>query len=550
MLKINLRTLKENVSLSKAGFILYSPISILAFPVTVLVINPGASFLHLLGTGFLLTVAMFLIYLPFTWIDQRIDQASSLAKSLNFLSAAITVGAIRGYLFFFIVDGLNLKAPGDLLNRVFASTATTLFWLSASNILVNFSRTFRSRYQRSLNIFIKQNIGTISSLVPSLRSTTEVESLQIELTKSLSSKLQDGDAENLREVADLLKSKINLQLRPLSRRIWLRSLNEYPVIRFPQMLKDSIRFLDYSKQVFLGIMLILALLDNVFIRSLSESIVRTATFFAIVLLVLYFRRTRLLQHNSFFLIVIGLVPVAGSEYISDVLGFTGSWTATLLISLVAPAVIIVLSLFNLTLRDHALIIELLENYEITRMPGSPKSFDPGERQLASYLHNSLQSELLAIAGQLEEAATSNNHEKSSEILQKVSSLINRSFIDDFEKFSESPLERLDVVRKSWAGILNISIEIPTDLLDSPERNAKLVQTIEEFAANSYRHGKAKDIWVVAKSNEVGLQLTLRSNGSQKISTKRGLGSEWLDQIALQPWKLESTKGFTTLEIEI
>ena len=550
MLKINLRTLKENVSLSKAGFILYSPISILAFPVTVLVINPGASFLLLLGTGFLLTVAMFLIYLPFTWIDQRIDQASSLAKSLNFLTAAITVGAIRGYLFFFIVDGLNLKAPGDLLNRVFASTATTLFWLSASNILINFSRTFRSRYQRSLNIFIKQNIGTISSLVPSLRSTTEVESLQIELTKSLSSKLQDGDAENLREVADLLKSKINLQLRPLSRRIWLRSLNEYPVIRFPQMLKDSIRFLDYSKQVFLGIMLILALLDNVFIRSLSESIVRTATFFAIVLLVLYFRRTRLLQHNSFFLIVIGLVPVAGSEYISDVLGFTGSWTATLLISLVAPAVIIVLSLFNLTLRDHALIIELLENYEITRIPGSPKSFDPGERQLASYLHNSLQSELLAIAGQLEEAATSNNHEKSSEILQKVSSLINRSFIDDFEKFSESPLERLDVVRKSWAGILNISIEIPTDLLDSPERNAKLVQTIEEFAANSYRHGKAKDIWVVAKRNEVGLQLTLRSNGSQKISTKRGLGSEWLDQIALQPWKLESTKGVTTLEIEI
>lgn len=550
MLKINLRTLKENVSLSKAGFILYSPISILAFPVTVLVINPGESFLLLLGTGFLLTAAIFLIYLPFTWIDQRIDQASSLAKSLNFLSAAITVGAIRGYLFFLIVDGLNLKAPGDLLNRVFASTATTLFWLSASNILVNFSRTFRSRYQRSLNIFIKQNIGTISSLVPSLRSTTEVESLQIELTKSLSAKLQDGDAENLREVADLLKSKINLQLRPLSRRIWLRSLNEYPVIRFPQMLKDSIRFLDYSKQVFLGIMIILALLDNVFIRSLPESIVRTATFFAIVLLVLYFRSTRLLQNNLIFLIVIGLVPVAGSEYISGVLGFTGSWTATLLISLVAPAVIIVLSLFNLTLRDHALIIELLENYEITRMPGSPKSFDPGERQLASYLHNSLQSELLAIAGQLEEAATSNNHEKSSEILQKVSSLINRSFIDDFEKFSESPLERLDVVRKSWAGILNISIEIPTVLLDSPERNAKLVQTIEEFAANSYRHGKAKDIWVVAKRNEVGLQLTLRSNGSQRISTKRGLGSEWLDQIALQPWKLESTKGFTTLEIEI
>ena len=548
MLKVNLQTLKENISLSKAGFILYSPISILAFPVTLLVINPGASLLLLTASGLLLTVVMFFLYLPFIWIDQRISPKSASLKVLHFLTTAVTIGAVRGYLFFLIVDTLDLKAPGDLINRVLASTATTLFWLCIANILINFSRTFRARYQQSLNRFIKRNLAAIPSLMPSDQSTTELATLQEDLSKSLATRLEDGDADNLREVAELLKSKINLQLRPLSRRIWLRSLNEYPVIRFRQMLKDSIQFLDFSKPLFFSAMLFLALLDNVFIRTFTESLARTLTFFAILYAIMLLSKTRLFPNNYIYLAAIGITPVVGSEYTSHLLGYSGSWTATLLISLVAPALAIVLSLFNLTLRDHGLIIELLENYEIQKHTDTSKSFDPGERHLASYLHNSLQSELLAVAGQLEEAATSNDREKSSEILQRVSSLINRSFIDDFQKFAESPLERLETIRKSWNGILDIKIDISETLLNSPERNANLVQTIEEFAANSYRHGKATQITASATANSIGLHLTLHSNGTSKISTKRGLGSEWLDQIALTPWKMQSTRTGTTLEI--
>jgi signal transduction histidine kinase len=550
MLSVNLQTLKENISISKAGFILYSPISILAFPVTVLVANPGASLIKLTSYGLALTATIFACYLPFIWIDQRISPNASILKFSNFLTSAIAIGALRGYLFFLMVNALDLKAPGDLLNRILASTATTLFWLSSANILINFSRTFRTRYQQSLNKFIKRNLVAIPALMPSDQSTSELASLQEELTKSLSARLDDDAAENLREVAELLKSKINLQLRPLSRRIWLRSLNEYPAIRIRQMLKDCIQFLDFSKPIFFSAILFLALLSNVFIRALSESIVRTVIFFAILLVVMSLGKTRAFSNTYFYLAILGFAPVIGSEYASDLLGYSGSWTATLLISLVAPAIIIVLSLFKLTLRDHGLIIELLENYEIQKHSDTSKSFDPGERHLASYLHNSLQSELLAVAGQLEEAAISNDREKSSEILQRVSALINRSFIDDFQKFSESPLERLETIRNSWSGILDINIDIPEVLLNSPERNAALVQTIEEFAANSYRHGKATQITATAATNALGLHLSLQSNGSGKISAKRGLGSEWLDQIALTPWTLQSTRSGTKLEITI
>jgi hypothetical protein len=445
---------------------------------------------------------------------------------------------------------LDLNHPGDLLNRILASTATTVFWLCTANILINFSRVFRSRYEQSLKKFIERNLSIIPSHLPSAQSATELTILQEELSKSLTSRLEDGDAQNLREVAELLKSKINLQLRPLSRRIWLRSLNEYPRIRYGQMFKDSINFLDFSKSIFISAILFLALLSNLSIRALTESLLRTAIFLALVLVIMSLSKIRPFTNNYFYLATIGIVPVIGSECTALLLGYSGSWTATLLITLVAPALIIVLSLFNLSLRDHGLIIELLESYEIHKIPNASKAFDVGERHLASFLHNSLQSELLAIAGQLEEAATSNNRKKSAEILQRVSSLINRSFIDDFQKFAESPLERLETVRKSWSGILELEIDIPEAALAFPARNASLVQTIEEFAANSYRHGKATQITVIADENSIGLHLTLKSNGSKKVSTKRGLGSEWLDQIAIGSWKMQSNLTGTSLEITI
>jgi signal transduction histidine kinase len=316
------------------------------------------------------------------------------------------------------------------------------------------------------------------------------------------------------------------------------------------MLKDAINFLEYSQFLFLSIMFVLALLDNVFIRSFVESIVRTTTFFLLIFIVMLLRKTRLLINNVAYLVAMGILPVIGSELLSDSFGFEGSWTATALITLVAPAVIISLSVLSLSLRDHKLIIELLDTFDLTQSPSRSRKFDVGERQLASFLHNSLQSELLAVAGQLEDAANSNDQQKSAEILQKVNSLINRSFIDDFHNFSESPLERLETIRNSWKGILNIHVDIPDMLLQSQERNLVLVQTIEEFVANSFRHSKATEISVNGISDEFGIRLTLVSNGVRKISKRRGLGSEWLDQIGRSQWKLQSTRNETRLEVTI
>lgn len=535
---------------TKQAFLLYSPISILAFPVTVLVANPEASALTLFAFGILLTGAAFFFYLPFLTLNRFISPASTRLKILNLLAASIVSGSARGYLFYLIVENLGLKESGTVANRVLASTFTTVIWLVSANLIINSALVFRNNYQRAMNQFLQRNIEQFPELNSGNKGDDELEGLHGDLVNSLSGLLKDGATQNLQEVANSLTLQINQQLRPLSRRIWLRSLGEFPVIRFRQMVRDAIIHLDFSHRTFVTLMIALALLNNVFIRSFTESFLRTFSYLLVLLAILTLHKKDVLSSEVTFLISVGVIPIVFSEFFVNVLSYSGSWTAALLITPVAPAVIVVLSLFKLTARDQDLIVELLENIGVKEISESSKTYDVKDRHLASYIHNSLQSELLALASQLEDAAGADDPAKSAELLQKVSSVVNRSFVDDFRKFSESPLERLDIVKDSWRGILEITVDIPQELLQNSLRNASLVQTIEEFLANSFRHGRATSVVISGQQGKFGLLLELRSNGVEGSSPKRGLGTEWLDQIALAPWEVTRDDSGVTLRVEI
>lgn len=519
-------------------------------PVTVLVANPDGNFFTLFTAGIILTLAIAPIYSFFVIINKRIKDTQQISSLVLFLLSSIVTGGCRGLFLYGLVDHLNLKQSGTLSNRIFASIVTTLIWLSAANLLINYSRDFKSRYQKTLAIYIQRNLSGSGDLSPSDQSKLDVELVQKNLTDMVTTILAQKTESDLRGLADEIRGKINQEIRPLSQRIWLKSLDEYPIFRYTQMFRDSIFLLDFPKTIYLLIIASLAMFNNALIRSAFESFLRTSTFLVVQILLLALFRSRGKIQNTIFLFGVGLFPVVISEFVVDLAGYNGSWIATLTIAPVAPAILIILSLFRLTMRDHSLLIELLDRKDSSQSATSAHVSAIGERHLASFIHNSLQSELLAIAGQLEEAATSNNHHESARLLQIVNTLVNRSFIDEFEKFSDSPLKRLDMICKSWEGILDIHVDIPKELLEIPQRNAIIVQIIEEFAANSFRHGKATKITVTAEIGIAGIALTLMSDGSGLSSTRKGLGSQWLDQIALGEWKLiESSEGIS-LHIEI
>jgi hypothetical protein len=547
--KPNIRT-AQLTTFTVAGFFLYSPISILAYPVSVLVVNPKSSIFLLLGVGLLITLISFLFYSTLIKIQNSEFVRKTIPTYIYFIAGTILVGAFRGLVFFFSNEILDLNQPSSLFKRVLASAFTTVFWLCASNVVINLSRLFKRRYQSTLNQFIASRVSNTSA-----ESSQDIRSFEHDLSQSLSGLLGKSDSQTFSRVSEELTLLINERLRPLSRRIWLRSLSEYPVINYKGLLKDSLRSLTFSRQVFLVMMTALALLNNFFLRSISESLWRTFTYLLVTGLCLYLydisiRKSHNLYSNLVFLFSIGIVPILLSEFVSGLLGFQNSFFAAFLIIPIPPVVILILSFLNLTQRDQDSLIRLLEENGDSIFEDLAPGVDLNQRQIASYLHNSFQSELLALSRQLATAALSKDKKAASSVLQRASSVANRSLSKNLDRINEQPLDHLIQLIKSWENILSIKIEIPEGTLKEKFNTVVFVQTIEEIASNSFRHDKATMLVISAKSGEFGTRLLFQSNGSQPISKSKGMGDSWLNQVSITPYSIEKNELGTIIEVEI
>jgi signal transduction histidine kinase len=299
----------------------------------------------------------------------------------------------------------------------------------------------------------------------------------------------------------------------------------------------------------------LALLNNLFLRSISESLWRTFTYLLVTGLCLYLydisvRKSHNLYSNSIFLFSIGIVPILLSEFASGLLGFQNNYFAAFLIIPIPPVVIIILSFLDLTQRDQDSLISLLEENGDSIFEDLAPGVDLNQRQIASYLHNSFQSELLALSRQLATAALSKDKKATSSVLQRASSVANRSLSENLDRINEQPLDHLTQLIKSWENILSIKIEIPEETLKEKFNTVIFVQTVEEIASNAFRHDKATELRVNCSKGQLGTRLLFQSNGSQPISKSRGMGDSWLNQISLTPWSIEKNDSGTLIVLEL
>jgi hypothetical protein len=546
----------RNSRLSRQGFWLYSPISILGFPVSVLVANKDASPLITLATGLILTLITYLIYLFQLIIFKYLIQGQAIRVIFFFIIPLIT-GSSRGVIFYYFVEFLDLNQPSDFNNRILSSTFTTVFWLVLANYIISVSRNFRYQYQAALHHYLLGESANKKSGNISDENKKVLENLQVRLSASVKKYIDKDDPDSFRSLSGVLTNQINDQIKPLSKRILIKNLSEFPSVQHKQLRKDALISLDFSWKWFFLIITSLALTSNISLRGLSETALRTISFLIpLYLLIVIFKKFRqaikifVIWSNLIFLILVGIVPVILSEGVAQLLKYDGNWLATFIISPVAPVVMYILALLHLTQQDRKMIIDTLQKSTAEKSSDLPGEIAIESAAIASYLHNTLQSELLALSRQLEVAANEQDPLKSAALLQRVSSRVNRSIADDYKQFADSPLERLDVVIESWRGILDIHIEIPKELLTENRKNSTIVQTIEEVATNISRYDVASELIVSAQAKGEGIILTFQSNGSGKLVKSKGSGTAWLNQIARSEWSIEKNRIGTILTIEI
>lgn len=546
---------KSNEALrsSKKAFLLYSPVSILGFSVSIKVADSSITFWLSLALGCLLTLATFVSYQLLSQIEKILVFKKRHTRYLAIGFSATVTGSIRGLIFYKIIEQTDFIQPSSLAVRVLNSTFTTVFWLVFANIVIDGSRRFREEYQYRLKQMIAmQRIQGGKAL--SEESASRLAKFEDNLKISLSSFLGNTDSASVIKLSNVIREQINEELRPLSQRLWLRSIYEYPVVDIQQRMKDALKRIELNYKTFIFIMFFLALINNLFVRGITETLFRTFTYliFTGVSLVLAnsFRKRKTLLSSTAYLFMVSAPPIIASEMSSRALGYDGDWIAVALITPIPAVVVYVLSLIQLMSKDREYVLDLLSTLKLSDSSFSSLNEKSEETALASYLHNSLQSELLALSVQLQNAAEKSDRGESEKLLQQVSSIVNRSIADDFSKFAESPLERLASLESSWRGLLAIEFLVNNEYLQNISTNLTIVQIVQEVATNVFRYDNATKLVVTATKNDQGLTLVLQSNGDGKLVKGEGFGSSWFDQIASKAWTIEKNEIGTKIIFEL
>jgi signal transduction histidine kinase len=550
-----IRFIDENLRLSPKAFFLYAPASILGFPVIFLGEGLPASLIQLLLMGTLVTALTFGIYICFLW---------SITRYLIFRPATagmivlLLTGIARGLLGHLAIAVTGFESPTTLLSRVFNSVLNIYIWAGLGSIVLESNRRFLRRYRAIMTQILTLRLRESSADLSGYSLITEqISTLQRRLQNVLADTSNDTTStEREIKLSKALRIELEQELKPLSQRLWIKSVFDPPHLRVWTTFKTSITSLQLNIKIVAPIYSIILFLNTVFIIGLQLSMM--LTFFAFIFFILWefvrnickiYLHSMIALINTLYILTSGFVVYLGSTFALSMLNQKHSYAAALFIAPTLSALLIAVSFISLALADRASILEILA--KVLKNKSDDYSLSVSRGHAASYLHNSLQSELLSLITQLETAAGRGDPEESHAIIEKVNAFISRSRSEDFQNFMETPELRLARIVESWNGIAVVTLDIDPNIYQDPIRAPLVVQLIEEAIANAVRSGKARAIKISGSYVSETIAIEVRDNGTAKFTRgSPGLGSRWIDSIAVSHWNLREESGERILTVEI
>jgi signal transduction histidine kinase len=488
------------------------------------------------------------------------------SKSLNsrfqnsqiwFFILVLLIGVVRGLGFFYLVEINNIAQPTPLLVRLATSAINTLIWLTFSCALVEATTNYSRRFSKLFN-----ETTMALALTSRIPSRPDVDSLDnvISLKRNLAGILEKASAHGvsaneLIRAGAAVRSQIEELIRPLSHRLWFNQRRNKPEVRLYGLIGDSISQFSFVSWRFLFVWAALAFASIVNAYPMDRVLFGIAMSVALLAGVIALYRvipksfverqgTRL---TLFFIIFISTVPVSLADIVMPFFSFQRMLFPVSAATLLSPIAIVVLLLVESCVRLVEQDRNWLNNLFETKIK---EEIIQIQSSLASYLHNSLQSELTGIAYRLEASATTPDSAEAREALEKLGAIINRSISDDFANFEETPLDRLNRMISAWNGIAKVTTRIDDDCKTDLKRLNLIVQVIEESTTNSVRHGKARNIHVEVTKADNRVIIDITTDATEREIASSGLGSKWLVENSLHVSTLSHTDSGTQFRVEI
>ena len=543
---------------SKQAFYFYAPISVTAVPLSFGLLHTGVSWIATCTLGVTSTLITYLYYLLFLYVGEGESPSRKLTQGSLFLTS---VGLIRGLLIFFSAPLFGLEDPSALSMRLLNSVVTTLVWLGLSAILVEANRRYQRRYRAIINQVLIANMRSSKSLDPSFalvaRDLAKIQiRLQATYSKSRESVSSSVVASN---AAREIREQIDMALKPLSHRLWLNSIYEYPKLKILPLLWQATKNLNFPLSALISIYGVTTIFNYSVTFGIQKGLIRAISGTACLLVMELFRRAVIVKWqkikipvNLSYLIFIGLFVSLASTISTDELGFRNFLPYYLILAPEVGGLMIVIAAVYLAATDREEILRSLKGQLDSTNAHLHLGFadnTAGNVQLASYLHNSLQSELSAIALQLERVAVDPQSGQVDEVLERFSAIVNRSMSEDLLNYLEVPETRYKRILKSWVDIAEITEDIDSTIFEDNERSTLFVQLIQEAISNAVRKGGAKSIHISAGYSADVLKVVIRNNGEFESNTKKGLGHQWIERFAVSDWRISADEQGVLLEVE-
>lgn len=475
-----------------------------------------------------------------------IGNLSNVKHIFLWMTVLILIGIVRGSLIRLFVDLFGLTDPASFLLRIINSVVNTVFWVTVFSMLIESSRKFRSDYQGQLRILIRK----MEEVEDLHRSDVKFLEKQVGHLNSLakssleSRELDDAQAEKLR---NSLIVQIDQVLKPMSYKLWKHDSLAIPRVKFLHAALLTVRNLEFSYFKVFWSITIIGFINGLSIFGAYLSLFRLLIYLGIWSVVhLIFKRSRKsnkrAEWNVLYLVASGICPMLFSELISQAAGFDSNLRSAILFMPVLPIIIFVFAFEDLISSERDKLIQKLQELTGSNLRDAYQ-LSIKRAELGGYLHNSLQSELLAMSMQLERARNVGDFNSVKSIIERLHSFLTNVLKSDFSEQQMQLGDRLERIRDGWEGISTITFEFEDLSRLTHSDEIKLVQICEEIITNSVRQGGASMVQIHGAITDHRLNIEIKSDGVLQSNSQDNKEFSWLSYLLEDTWKLESSDGF-------
>lgn len=175
------------------------------------------------------------------------------------------------------------------------------------------------------------------------------------------------------------------------------------------------------------------------------------------------------------------------------------------------------------------------------------------RELAKYLHGTIQSRLMASAMALEKAGRKGDQKALERELADAYKSLRVPSAEYFSAPEATFREEISKVVAKWSDLMKVKVKIAAAIKDIPNHKSQEIgNVVNEGLSNSFRHGSAGSVNISITGTNEAVFIEISDDGTGLTPGKPGLGTEWFKAIAGNSWILKSNKEGpgTTLELHV